>query len=370
VKLVASCLFRVEFEQKLFYGGKRGDMPESIQGTSEARLLNDENFLRKVAYMYYEEGHSQESIAAVEFCSRPTVSKALQRARDRGIVRISIVPDIRTGYLRNLSRDVRVQLGLEDLILVAGRNMNVAAAHDHQDDIVTEIASTAAEYLDQMLTDTDILAVSGGRTFMRNVVRYLKPSKPLPHLQVVATIGFVEARTSFGDANLIAYDLAQAYGANHLWFPCPAFLPDREELERIRRFPIIRDAYEMMTRANVIMLSVWTPHTNQDMIRRGILLPEQIEVIEAHRPVVDVNHWVFDATGKCINDMIDPFPYVLSGLEIPLLREKIQSGSAKVILVAGGSPSYVPAIRAAFKAGLANILITDHITAQLVLVEA
>src|SRR5450631_2897435 len=116
--------------------------------------------------MYHEDGHSQETIAEMEFCSRQTVSKALQKAKDRGIVRISIVPDLRTGYLRNLSRDVRVQLGLEDLVLVAGRNMNMIAAHNRLEDVVTEISAAAADYLDQMLTDSDILAVSGGRTFM------------------------------------------------------------------------------------------------------------------------------------------------------------------------------------------------------------
>src|SRR5579862_9742408 len=98
-------------------------MADNTQGTnsSEARLLTDERFLRKVAYMYYEDGHSQEAIAEMEYCSRQTISKALQKARDRDIVRISIVPDLRTGYLRNLSREVRMQLGLEDLILVSGQ---------------------------------------------------------------------------------------------------------------------------------------------------------------------------------------------------------------------------------------------------------
>src|SRR3984893_14099593 len=158
-------------------------MADILQGNStEARLLADERFLRKIAYLYYEDGHSQETIAEMEFCSRQTVGKALQKARERGIVRISIVPDLRIGYLRNLAREVRVQLGLEDLILVAGQNMNMIAADDLLDDVVTEIASTAAEYLDQMLTDSDILAVSGGRTFMRNLLRYLKPTRVLPHM--------------------------------------------------------------------------------------------------------------------------------------------------------------------------------------------
>jgi deoxyribonucleoside regulator len=346
-------------------------VPDILQGSNnEAKLLTDERFLRKVAYLYYEDGHSQESIAEMEFCSRQAVSKALQRARERGIVRISIIPDLRTGYLRNLSREVRVQLGLEDLILVAGGSMNATAAEDVLDDVVFEVTSAAAEYLDQMLTDSDILAISGGKTFMRNLVRYIKPTRLLPHMQVVPTIGFVESRTNYGDANLIAYDLAQAYGANHMWFPCPAFLSDYKQLQRTRQLPIIKDAYEMMLRASVIVTGLWAPHTNNELILQGILSQEQLAAIEAYHPVADINHWVFDASGRCINELLEPPPYFLSGLEVPRLKDKIQQYNTKVILVAGGSPSYVPAIRAALKAGLANILVTDHVTAQLLLMNA
>lgn len=345
-------------------------MPDILQGNNEARLLTDERFLRKVAYLYYEDGNSQETIAEMEFCSRQTVSKALQRARERGIVRISIIPDLRTGYLRNLSREVRVNLDLEDLILVAGSSMSTIAAGDTLDDVVFEVANAAAEYLDQMLTDSDILAVSGGRTFMRNLVRFIKPSRVLPHMQVVPTIGFVENRTNYGDANLIAYDLAQAYGANHMWFPSPAFLADREQLQRTRQLPIIKEAYEMMARASVIVTSLWTPHTNDELLLQGILSQEQLEAIESYRPAVDINHWVFDASGRCINELLEPPPYFLSGLEVPRLKDKIQQHSTKVILVAGGGPSFVPAIRAALRAGLANILVTDHVTAQLLLTNA
>jgi len=346
-------------------------MADILQGNStEARLLADERFLRKIAYLYYEDGHSQETIAEMESCSRQTVGKALQKARERGIVRISIVPDLRTGYLRNLAREVRVQLGLEDLILVPGRSLNTVAATDTLDDVVVEIASAAAEYLDQFLTDSDILAVSGGRTFMRNLVRYTKPTKVLSHMQVVATIGFVDPRTSYGDANLIAYDLAQAYGANHLWFPCPAFLLDEMQVQHTRALPIIKEGYEMMLRSNVIVTSLFPPHTHDELVMNRILSQEQRDAIEAYRPAVDINHWIFDPSGRCINELLEPPPYFLSGLEVPRFKDKIQQGNAKVILVGGGSPSYVPAIRAALKAGLANILVTDHVTAQLLLLDA
>jgi len=343
-------------------------MPESTQGNnSETRLLTDERFLRRVAYLYYEDGHSQEIIADKEYCSRQTVSKALQKAKDKGIVRISIVPDLRTGYIRNLARDVRVLLELEDLVLVPGQNMNAVAANELLEGVVTDITIHAAEYLDQMLSDNDVVAISGGTAFMRGLVRHIKPNRSQPHMQVVSTIGFVEGHTSSGDANMIAHDLAQAYGCSHYWFPCPAILPDTKYLDLTRQLPLIKEAYAMMQQANVIVTGLWTPHTNTDMIMRGIISHEQLESIEAYQPAVDINHWIFDAQGRCINEMMDPFPYALTGMEIPRLSDAIQQRKVKVILVAGGSPSHVSAIRAALKAGLANILITDHITAQLLL---
>jgi deoxyribonucleoside regulator len=278
-------------------------------------------------------------------------------------------PDARTGYLRNLSREVRLQLGLEDLILVTGSNMNAISHEDILGDVVTEIASAAADYLDQLLTGADILAVSGGRTFMRNLVRYIRPTKVLSHLQVVATIGFVESRTNYGDANLIAHDLAEAYGASHLWFPAPAFLSDEAQVEATRALPIVKEAYDMMQRASVVVTSVFAPHTAEELVMQQILTPKQRQSIDAFEPAADINHWVFDASGRCINKLLKPPPYFLSGLEIPGLKDKIKRGRTKVILVAGGSPSYIPAIRAVLQAELANILVTDHVTAQLLLRE-
>jgi len=211
----------------------------------------------------------------------------------RGIVRISVVPDLRTGYLRNLSNEIRRELNLEDLALVPGRNFENVGADETLDEVLAEIAKAAAKYLDQLLTDSDILAVSGGRTFMRNVVRYLKPARPLPHLQVVSTIGFVEPHTSFGDANLVAYDIAQAYNASHTWYPIPAFIrtdipgvSPEGLMEENSRSVIIGQAVQLGEKANVVMMGLWPPYTNDEVIMRGILSREQIDAIEAFQPQI------------------------------------------------------------------------------------
>jgi DNA-binding transcriptional regulator LsrR (DeoR family) len=120
----------------------------------------------------------------------------------------------------------------------------------------------------------------------------------------------------------------------------------------------------MIEQANVIMMGLWTPDLDHDMVKRGVLSEQQVKVLQGYHPVADINHWVFDAEGRSLNNMLHPPPYYLTGLEIPRLPERISRQHTRVILVAGASKSRIPAIRAALKAGLANVLITDHITAQ------
>lgn len=334
--------------------------------TNDGKLLGDDRFLRRIAYLYYQDGQTQDAIAEMEFCSRQTIGKALQKAKDRGFVRISIVPDERVGYLRNLSRDLRMQLGLDDLVLVPGQNLTTMPGSGTAHDILTAITSTAAEYLDQLLTDSDILAVSGGRHVMRQVVTHLKPTKLLPNLRVVPTIGFVQAQTSLGDSNLISYDIAVAYGARHLWLPLPAVVETQEQLEQARSFPVVRDVLKTIEQATVIMTGLWLPHANEELVGAGVVSRQQIDLLRSRQPVADINHWSFNVSGECINEQFEKPPYYLTGLEIPRLREKIRAGT-KVILVAGANIAYVPAIRAILKAGLANILVTDHVTAELLM---
>lgn len=341
-------------------------MLEEISQNNEARLLMDERFLRRIALLYYEDGQTQEAIAGIEYCSRQTISKALQRAKDRGIVRISVIPEQRTGYLRNLARDLRLKLDLDDLIIVPGREISNVIA----DEVLADITSASADYLDQLLTNTDILAVSGGRAIMRNLVRYLKPTKLLPNLRIVPTIGFVKPYASFGDPNLIAFDIATAYGAKHFWLPVPAIVETKEQCEQARALILVRDVLKLINQANIVVTGLWLPHSTDDLLKAGTLSQKQIDILDTHHVAVDINHWAFDANGKCINEMLDPPPYYLTGLEIPRLRERIRKEKIKVILVAGASLAYVSAIRAALKAGLANILVTDHVTAELLLESA
>src|SRR5437660_3504569 len=122
---------------------------------SEGSLLDDKQFLRRVAMSYYESKYRQEEIATMEHCSRQTIGKALQRAKELGMVRITVVPEERSGYIKNLSRELRNKLKLNDLELVTGQNLELLAANEVAEDVLEEVSLTAANYLDQCLENDD-----------------------------------------------------------------------------------------------------------------------------------------------------------------------------------------------------------------------
>jgi DNA-binding transcriptional regulator LsrR (DeoR family) len=182
----------------------------------------------------------------------------------------------------------------------------------------------------------------------------------------VPTVGFVQAQTSLGDSNLISYDIAVAYGARHLWLPLPAVVETQAQLEQARSLPVVRDVLKTIEQATVIMMGLWLPYANEELVEAGVVSRQQIDRLRSRQPAADINHWSFNASGECINEQFEEPPYYLTGLEIPRLHEKIRAGT-KVILVAGANRAYIPAIRAVLKAGLANILVTDHVTAELLM---
>ncbi|MGQ9622992.1 MAG: MarR family transcriptional regulator [Candidatus Caldatribacteriaceae bacterium] len=54
------------------------------------RASLDEDLLVRVAWLHYQEGYSQNDIADMLHLSRPKVSRLLDRAREKGIVRFFI----------------------------------------------------------------------------------------------------------------------------------------------------------------------------------------------------------------------------------------------------------------------------------------
>jgi len=90
--------------------------------------------MHRAAQLYYEEGLTQAAISGILGTSRATVSRLITEARRKGIVRITVHPQINRDAA--LSEQLRTRFDLRDVIVVpaasgyetAIKNVGAAAA--------------------------------------------------------------------------------------------------------------------------------------------------------------------------------------------------------------------------------------------------
>ena len=93
------------------------------------KIVDDERMMLRVCDLYYNRDVSQSDIAKLMDLSRPTVAKLLQRARQKGIVKILICdPQERTHSQleRRLEKTFRLQEAIVVDTLEEGRQKDAA----------------------------------------------------------------------------------------------------------------------------------------------------------------------------------------------------------------------------------------------------
>jgi len=329
--------------------------------------MRDDALLFQIAKMHFEEGFSQGEVAQKLGLSRAKVNRLLQTAKDRGIVRVLVVPKLGHAYLRGIEDDLKAAYNLQDVLLIPGREGIIKGQLNlgTQEAIVERLAHAAAEYLDRQLTDEDTLCINWGRV-MRAVVDHLHPSKTLSGLKVLPLLGNLSAQPDSFEANLLAQEVALAYGAEFSWLIAPAIVRNLQQQEVVRALPLVQTTLAQISQATIAITAIGHADAKHStVVKRGWLDSAEIEALIEAGAVGEICSWWFDVTGREIrDDKIYPIGLGLAGL-----KKMVQEGK-KVIAVVGADRQRLEPVRVALLSRLVNILISDHITAQYLLSQA
>lgn len=300
----------------------------------------------EAARLYYLSDYSQQDIAARLGVSRPTVSRLLQYAKERGYVRIDIVDPLED--LDALAQDLKRKYTL-DTVMVCYSPLN-----EYQE-IQKHISRKAAEYLHEIVQDTDIIGVTWGTT-MYSVARQLQP-KQVKGVEVVQLKGGV----SHSHVNTYAAEIvnlfAEAYHTAARYLPLPVIFDSIAVKEMVEKDRHIQRIIELGRQANIAVFTVGTVKDDALLFRLGYFNKEEQERLQ-RTGAGDICSRFFDAQG---NICIDEINNRTVGIDLSDLRKKEKS-----ILVAGGQRK-IEAIQAALTGKYANILVTDQYTAQALL---
>ena len=335
--------------------------------SSRTRVQRSSEELVDLAIRHYELGEPIDALAADRGVDQSTIRRWLIRARREGLVQTLVVPPLNDEARTKLSQDVRYAFDLEDVVIVPGRE-DVLDALDGtapKEALVFSLGQAAAGYLEDHLTNKDTLLVPWGRT-ANYVARQMKAPRPLPGLTVVPMQGVLGVDYHPFEANVLAFSIASKFGGQSLLLPAPAIV-DGDIGEVIEGLPLVRKVLRKYEDATAAIVPLASPDPERStIVRTGLLSVAMVKDLVSRGAVGEIaSHWWFDRQGKVVGrGQIHPIGLGLDGLSEMVGRR------GKVIAVVGASRERIPPLKVALLQKLVNVLITDHITAQVLLSEA
>ncbi|MDQ1235242.1 deoxyribonucleoside regulator [Paenibacillus sp. SORGH_AS306] len=300
----------------------------------------------ETARLYYLSDYSQQEIATKLGVSRPTVSRLLQYAKEKGYVRIDIVDPLED--LDALGEQLKKRYGL-DTVHVCYSPIN------EYKEIQKHISKRAADYLFDTVKDTDIIGVTWGTT-MHAVAEHLE-QKQVRGVEVVQLKGGV----SHSHVNTYAAEtvnlFAEAYHTIARYLPLPVIFDSIELKKMVDEDRHIQRIIELGRQANIAVFTVGTVKEDALLFRLGYFNEEEQRLLQ-QTGAGDICSRFFDKEGNICSPAINDRTV---GIDLVDLRKKEKS-----ILVAGGQRK-IEAIEAALIGKYANILVTDQFTAQALL---
>lgn len=303
--------------------------------------------LVRAASMYYLQDMKMEAIAKHLGTSRSTVSRLVKRARQTGVVEITLrTPDHRgPGLAHQIAQEYGIEVfvvPVPDLTTEEGR--------------LEQVALTTARLLSSWFDSDMVLGIAWGTT-LAAIARQL-PSKPTRGSAVVQLNGAANTRTSGAEyAGELVQRFGAAFGAALYDFPVPAFFDFAETKDAMWRERSVRRVLEMQTRCDIALFSVGALSGGlpSHVYSAGYLDPEDIATLEAEEVVGDVCT-VFLRVDGTYSDI--PLNVRATGPN-PAQLHRIPR---RVCAVAGDNK--VEGLRAALRARVVTHLVVDELTAQ------
>lgn len=297
----------------------------------------------EVAELYYQLNYSQQQIADKLKISRPTVSRLLQYAMDKGYVQIRVSDPFMD--LESLEEELASKYELKD-VSVAFSPTDEYSAIKHY------ISLKAAEYLNEVVIDGTAIGVSWGSTIYEVAKNLQKRS--LKGVEVVQIKGGI----SFSNVKSYAWEtlslFANAFQTLPKYLPLPLVFDNPIISEMVRHDRQIKSIMEIGKKAEVALFSVGNVNDDALLFRLGYFSEEEKELLK-EKSVGDVCSRFIDKDGKICDENIN---HRTVSIDLEELCKKERS-----ILVAGGAKKD-EVIHATLTAKYANVLITDQHTAK------
>ncbi|MBU0642650.1 MAG: sugar-binding transcriptional regulator [Alphaproteobacteria bacterium] len=294
------------------------------------------------AWLYYEEGQKQDKIADLLGISRASVFNLLQKARDEGIVNISIDP----------SRIARADVALELCELSGLSECYVLPTPQDPATLANEISHLGARVLEARLHADDTIGVAWGRTVL-SLSEHLTSVRH-PNITVAQITGSAVATFDFSPV-LCTTNIADRLSARCVNLHAPGVVSTAQVKDILLNEPEIRNHFTLLQQCTKIIFGV-TQLVGETLLEQsGFMSDAALQVYRDLGAVGFAAGYFFDAEGQIVRSEFDERHITMALDDLLNVPERI---------CIGGAPQKVGAIYGMLQARIANVLVTDETTAQ------
>lgn len=302
----------------------------------------------RAAWLYFIEEFTQSQVAEKLGVSRSTVIRLLHKARESGLVTISLGVSKETF---ELERDLEKRFGL--------KTVRIVPEAEDGDTQRRWLGQVAAATLTELAQKNTIMAISWGRT-LRSMADSLYGEVLVPGMKAVGLIGGLHNAECGTNPFEVAKIVGQYFGAPAHALYAPVYVRDAETAAGLISDTGVNVALNMARRAGLVVFSVGSLSERATMLQLGYINSTEKNFLEKKGAVGDIACRWIDAKGDPVElpPTIHPIGIALNELQqIP-----------NRLLVAGGM-SKTQAILASLRGGYATHLITDEAVATALLAE-
>jgi len=305
---------------------------------------NEQQLMASIAWLYYQEGMTQDAIASRLSMTRAKVIRMLNEAKSNGIVRITV--DYGFADCLEAEQTLKQRYGLLDARVIP--NIDGQSRYEL-------IGQAAGSYLDNLLKSGDSLAVGWGRT-VDAALPALSPRRGKNHT-VVSLYGGLAAGHHLNPYDTTAR-FARVLDAQSYYVTAPMFVSDQSVRDLILAEPSVQQVLTQAANADVALISASDLGPDSKNLVYQVIDENLRDSLLAAGAVGDSCGIYLDAEGQ-------PVDHPLTRRMIVPPLDAIRK-IPKVILASGGQDK-VAILHACLSQGLGNILVTDALTAQALL---
>ena len=310
--------------------------------------IDELRLLTKVARMYYEDNKRQSDIAKQLGLSQATISRLFNRAREEGIVRITVTTP--KGVYVNLEKELMGRYGLRDVIVVDCQNEN------DEELIHRDLGNAASYYIESLINNREVIALSSWSATLLALVDSMHVLPRKKDVKVVQILGGVGNPSAEIHANRLTGRFADLVQGQAVYLPAPGVVGSRATRDAFLEDPFVQEAMSLYDNVTMALVGIGSVSPSALLAQSGnAFSKEELNMLRERKAVGDILLHFYDANGNSVESALDN--RVVS-MKLDQLR-KVD----RAIGIAGGSRKFA-AIRGALRGKLINILVTDSCTAK------